>query len=56
MSLVQGAHQTSQPREARATLLAWPEFNKPAVWLVAVILLIMVLVLALRPQGLLARR
>src|SRR5438445_13218546 len=42
MSLVQGAHQeTSQPRDARATLLAWPEFNKPAVWLVAVILLIM---------------
>src|SRR5437868_14595043 len=41
MSLVQGAHQTSQPREARATLLAWPEFNQPIVWLVAVILLIM---------------
>ena len=41
MSLVQGAHQTSQPREARATLLAWPEFNQPAVWLVAAILLIM---------------
>ncbi len=42
MSLVQGAHQeTRPPAGARATLLAWPEFNKPAVWLVAVILLIM---------------
>ena len=42
MSLVQGAHQeTSQPAGVRATLLAWPEFNKPAVWLVAAILLIM---------------
>ena len=42
MSLVQGAHQqTSQPAAARATLLAWPEFNKPVVWLVAAILLIM---------------
>src|SRR4030095_13916897 len=42
MSLVQGAHQeTSRPAGARANLLAWPEFNKPAVWLVAAILLIM---------------
>src|ERR1044071_780719 len=42
MSLVQGAPpQTSQPAAARTTLLAWPEFNKPAVWLVAAILLIM---------------
>src|SRR5215467_12219822 len=42
MSLVQGAHrQTSEPAVARATWLAWPEFNKPAVWLVAAILLIM---------------
>ena len=42
MSLVQGAHQeTSRPAGVRATLLAWPEFNKPAVWLVAAILLIM---------------
>src|SRR5258705_7798251 len=42
MSLVQGAHQeTSRPATARANLLAWPEFNQPAVWLVAVILLIM---------------
>src|SRR6478752_579877 len=42
MSLVQGTHQqTSQPAAARATLLAWPEFNKPVVWLVAAILLIM---------------
>src|SRR5262245_49916481 len=43
MSLIQSAHrQTSQPAEAaRLTLLAWPEFNQPAVWLVAVILLIM---------------
>src|SRR3989440_8955869 len=42
MSLVQGAHQeTSPPAGARAALLAWPEFNQPAVWLVAVILLIM---------------
>ena len=42
MSLVQGAHQeTSRAARVRATLLAWPEFNKPAVWLVAVILLIM---------------
>src|SRR3954447_1932011 len=42
MSLVQGTHQeTSRPATARATLLAWPEFNKPAVWLVAVILLIL---------------
>src|SRR5881398_2597884 len=42
MSLVQGAPpQISQPAGARANLLAWPEFNQPAVWLVAVILLIM---------------
>src|SRR6266700_5956305 len=42
MSLVQSAQQeTSQATGARATLLAWPEFNKPAVWLVAAILLIM---------------
>src|SRR6266700_8215994 len=42
MSLVQSAHQeTSRATGARATLLAWPEFNKPAVWLVAAILLIM---------------
>src|SRR4051794_10152043 len=42
MSLVQGAHQeTHQLPAARANLLAWPEFNQPAVWLVAVILLIM---------------
>src|SRR6201991_4587337 len=42
MSLVQGAHrQTSEPAVARATLLAWPEINKPANWLVAAILLIM---------------
>src|SRR3954468_8405842 len=42
MSLVQGPHQeTSRPPTARANLLAWPEFNQPAVWLVAVILLIM---------------
>src|SRR6266511_1333564 len=45
MSLVQGAHQeTSQAAGARAALLAWPEFNKPAVWLVAAILLIMPLI------------
>src|SRR3954466_218376 len=42
MSLVQSAHQeTTRPATARANLLAWPEFNQPAVWLVAVILLIM---------------
>ena len=42
MSLLQGAHQeTSRLAAARATLLAWPEFNKPAVWVVAAILLIM---------------
>jgi branched-chain amino acid transport system permease protein len=43
MSLVQGAHPpTTQPPAAqRATFLTLPEFNKPAVWLVAVILVIM---------------
>src|SRR6478735_5460457 len=42
MSLVQGTHQeTSRPATVRANLLAWPEVNQPAVWLVAIILLIM---------------
>ena len=45
MSLVQGTHQgTERPATARTNWLAWPEFNQPAVWLVAAILLIMPLI------------
>ena len=43
MSLVQSAHpQANPPAVAEsAGFMAWPELNKPAIWLVAAILLIM---------------
>src|SRR2546421_5170284 len=47
MSLIQGTQlQASQPASAirRAIARAWPELNSPAVWLVALILVIMPLI------------
>src|SRR5262245_12991496 len=47
MSLIQGAQLPADPSASaarRAIIRAWPEFNGPAAWLIALILVIMPLI------------
>jgi branched-chain amino acid transport system permease protein len=44
MSVIQGAQLQAEPAAQGSTAMTWPEFDKPAVWIVAAILLIMPLI------------